>query len=336
MSGRKVVIAGASGAVGRTMVRVLEERDFPVSELRLLSSSRSAGKKIAYRGDQITVEEMNEKSFDGFEIAIFSMPKRVSREFAPLAAKAGCTVVDNSNAWRMDDEVPLVVPEVNPGDVKKVTKGIIANPNCSTIQMVVALKPLHDAAKLKRVVVATYQAVSGVSIDAMEELRKESRQALAGETVAVDIFPKQIAFNCIPQIPQSNAFVDNGYTTEEMKMQNETRKIMGDDTICVSATTVRVPVIIGHSEAVNAEFERKLTADEARELLAAFPGVTVMDDPANQVWPTALDCEDRDDVFVGRIREDISCDHALELWIVSDNLRKGAATNAVQIARLLL
>ncbi|HUU42493.1 MAG TPA: aspartate-semialdehyde dehydrogenase, partial [Planctomycetota bacterium] len=215
MSVKRVVVAGASGAVGRTMVRVLEERDFPVSELRLLSSSRSAGKTLRYRDEDVPVEEMGERSFDGFDIAIFSMPKDVSRRIAPVAVRAGCVVVDNSNAWRMDKDVPLVVPEVNPHDVKK-HKGIIANPNCSTIQMVVALKPLHDAAKLLRVVVSTYQAVSGVSLDAMEELRKESRQALAGQTVDVHIFPKQIAFNCIPQIPQSDAFGPNGYTSEEM------------------------------------------------------------------------------------------------------------------------
>ena len=336
MSQRKVIVAGASGAVGRTMVRVLEERDFPVAELRLLSSSRSAGKKIAYKGEEITVSELNEKSFDGFDIALFSMPKGISRKFAPIAAKAGCVVVDNSNAWRMDPDVPLVVPEVNPHDVAGRKKGIIANPNCSTIQMVVTLKPLHDAAKLKRVVVATYQAVSGVSLDAIAELKRETAEALEGKDPRVEIFPHQIAFNCIPQIPQSDAFTDDGYTTEEMKMLHETRKIMGDDSILVSPTTVRVPVVIGHSELVNAEFERKITPEEARELLAAFPGITVMDDPANEVWPTALDCEDKDDVFVGRIRRDISCENALNLWIVSDNLRKGAATNAVQIAQHLI
>ena len=335
MSKKKVIVAGATGAVGRTMVRVLEERDFPVAELRLLSSSRSAGTTVQFKGEDVRVSELDEKSFDGFEIALFSMPKQVSRTFAPVSAKAGCVVVDNSNAWRMDPGVPLVVPEVNPDDAKK-HNGIIANPNCSTIQMVVALKPLHDAAKLKRVVVATYQAVSGVSLAAMDELTRESREALDGKTPVVDIFPCQIAFNCIPQIPQSDAFLENAYTTEEMKMHHETRKIMGDDTIRVTATTVRVPVLIGHSEAVNAEFERKISAEEARELLGNFPGVTVVDDPANQLYPTPLDCADKDDVFVGRIREDISCENALNFWVVSDNLRKGAATNAVQIAELLL
>lgn len=335
MSKKNVIIAGASGAVGRTMVRVLEERDFPVAKLRLLSSSRSAGTTLRFRGEDIPVSELDENSFDGFDIALFSMPKDVSRRFAPVSAKAGCVVVDNSNAWRMAPDVPLVVPEVNPDDVKKHA-GIIANPNCSTIQMVVALKPLHDAAKLKRVVVTTFQAVSGVSLAAIDELTRETRETLDGKTPDVDIFPCRIAFNCIPQIPQSGAFLENAYTTEEMKMLHETRKIMGDDTIRVCATTVRVPVFIGHSEAVNAEFERKITLDEARELLADFPGVTVRDDPANQVYPTPLDCADKDDVFVGRIREDISCENALNFWVVSDNLRKGAATNAVQIAELLL
>jgi len=335
MSKKKVVVAGATGAVGRTMVQVLEERDYPVAELKLLSSSRSAGTTVNFKGEDIRVEQINEKSFDGFEIALFTMPKQVSREYAPLSAKAGCVVVDNSNAWRMDPDVPLVVPEVNPHDVKD-HNGIIANPNCSTIQMVVALKPLHDAATCKRVIVTTFQAVSGVSLAAMDELRRESREALDGKTPTVEIFPYPIAFNCIAQIPQSDAFGENAYTTEEMKMLHETRKIMGDETILVSATTVRVPVLIGHSEAVNAEFARKLSADEARELLRKSPGVTVLDDPANQLYPTPLDAAGKDDVFVGRIREDISCDNALNLWVVSDNLRKGAATNAVQIAELLL
>jgi aspartate-semialdehyde dehydrogenase len=277
---------------------------------------------------------LDDHSFDGFDIAIFSMPKGVSRTYAPIAAKAGCVVVDNSNAWRMDPDVPLVVPEVNPDDVAK-HNGIIANPNCSTIQMVVALKPLHDAATLKRVTVATYQAVGGIGLDAIDELNHESREVLDGKTPEVRIFPHVMAFNCLPQIPQSDAFTENGYTTEEMKMLNETCKIMGDDSIRVSATTVRVPVIVGHSEVVNAEFARAITPEEARELLAAFPGVTVMDDPANEVYPTPAETADTDDVYVGRIRTDISCENGLTMWVVSDNLRKGAATNAVQIAQLL-
>ena len=330
----KVVIAGATGAVGRTMVRVLEERNFPVSELRLLCSERSAGSVIKFHGKDIVAEELTEKSFDGFQVALFSMSKGMSRKFAPIAAKAGCVVVDNSNDWRMDKDVPLVVPEVNPQDIKK-HHGIIANPNCSTIQMVVALKPLHDAAELRRVVVSTYQAVSGVSAAAMDELRRESSEAVQGKKPRVEIFPVQIAFNCIPQIPQSDAFTHHGYTSEEMKMVNETRKIMGLPDLLVSPTTVRVPVINCHSESVNAEFRRPLSADRARELLRKAPGVVVMDDPSQQLWPCAIVADNRDEVFVGRIRQDISCENALNLWVVSDNLRKGAATNAIQIAELL-
>ncbi len=329
-----VIVAGATGAVGKTMVRVLEERKFPVGELKCLCSSRSAGQKIPFRGGEVVAEEITEQSFKGFQVALFSMPKGASRRFAPIAAKDGCVVVDNSNDWRMDADVPLVVPEVNAHDLKW-HKGIIANPNCSTIQMVVALKPLADAAGLKRVIVATYQATSGVSRDAMVELRKESAEVLAGRKPTVEIFPVQIAFNCIPQIPQSNAFGDNGYTSEEMKMVNETRKIMGLPNLPVSPTTVRVPVVNCHSEVVNAEFHRKITADEARELLRKAPGVIVMDDPKTQLWPTALTADGRDEVFVGRIRQDLTTDCGLNLWVVSDNLRKGAATNAVQIAELL-
>jgi aspartate-semialdehyde dehydrogenase len=334
MSKKKVVIAGATGAVGRTMIRVLEERAFPVSELRLYSSQRGAGTALKFKGKSVRVEELHKKSFDGCDVALFSVPKEVSREFAPISAKAGCVVVDNSSAWRMDKDVPLVVPEVNAADIKK-HHGIIANPNCSTIQMVVALKPLHDAARIRRIVVTTFQSVGGVSLAAMDELRRESREFLDGKKVEVEIFPCQIAFNCIPQIPQEDAFGENGYSSEEMKMLHETRKIMGDERILVSSTTVRVPVLVSHSESVNVEFERELTPEEAREILRKAPGVTVLDDPANQVYPTPLAAMDKDDVFVGRIRRDLSCAKALNLWVVSDNLRKGAATNAVQIAELL-
>jgi aspartate-semialdehyde dehydrogenase len=290
---------------------------------------------MKFHGRDVRTEEITESAFEGFQIALFSMPKGLSRRFAPIAAKAGCVVVDNSNDWRMDNDVPLVVPEVNPGDVRK-HRGIIANPNCSTIQMVVALKPLADAAGLRRVVVSTYQAVSGVSLAAMDELRRESGEALAGRKPSVEIFPAQIAFNVIPQIPQSDAFNDLGYTSEEMKMVNETRKIMGDPSILVSPTTVRVPVVNCHSESVNAEFKRKITADEARELLRKAPGVVVLDDPKQQLWPCPLVADGRDEVFVGRIRQDLTSDCAINMWVVSDNLRKGAATNAVQIAELLL
>ena len=337
MSKKKVnvIVAGATGAVGRTMVKVLEERNFPVGEIRLLCSSRSAGSTIRFRGGDVVAEEITEQAFKGFQIALFSMPKGQSRKFAPIAASVGCVVVDNSNDWRMDKDVPLVVPEVNPHDIAK-HKGIIANPNCSTIQMVVALKPLHDAAGLKRVVVATYQAVSGVSREAMDELKREAREALDGKKPAVDIFPAQIAFNCIPQIPQSNAFGENGYTSEEMKMVNETRKIMGLPDLLVNPTTVRVSVINCHSEVVNAEFKRKITAEEARELLRKAPGIVVMDDPSKQLWPTPLIADGRDEVFVGRIRQDLTSEYGINLWVVSDNLRKGAATNAVQIAERLI
>ncbi len=330
-----VIVAGATGAVGRTMVKVLEERNFPVGEIKLLCSSRSAGSTIRFCGKDVVAEEITERSFKGFQVALFSMPKGASRRLAPIAASVGCVVVDNSNDWRMDADVPLVVPEVNPHDIAK-HKGIIANPNCSTIQMVVALKPLADAAGLRRVVVSTYQAVSGVSLAAMEELRREARETLEGRKAAVDIFPVQIAFNCIPQIPQSHAFNENGYTSEEMKMVNETRKIMGIPDLLVSPTTVRVPVVNCHSECVNAEFKRKITADEARELLRKAPGVIVMDDPAKQVWPTPLVADGRDEVFVGRIRQDLTTEYGINMWVVSDNLRKGAATNAVQIAERLI
>jgi aspartate-semialdehyde dehydrogenase len=330
-----VIVAGATGAVGRTMVKVLEERNFPVGKIRLLCSARSAGSTMKFRGKDVVVEEITEQAFKGFQVALFSMPKGASRRLAPIAAKDGCVVVDNSNDWRMDADVPLVVPEVNPHDIAK-HKGIIANPNCSTIQMVVALKPLADAAGLRRVIVSTYQAVSGVSLAAMDELRREAREALDGKKPQVDIFPVQIAFNCIPQIPQSHAFGDNGYTSEEMKLVNETRKIMGIPDLLVSPTTVRVPVVNCHGECVNAEFKRKITADEAREHLRKAPGIVVMDDPAKQLWPTPLVADGRDEVFVGRIRQDLTTEYGINLWIVSDNLRKGAATNAVQIAELLI
>ena len=332
---RTVAVAGATGAVGRVMLEILEERNFPMSELRLFSSKRSAGKKLTFRGKSITVEELKPEKFKGIDIALFSMPKKVSLEVAWAIVAQGTVIIDNSNAWRADPRVPLVVPEVNPDDIKK-HQGLIANPNCSTIQMVVALKPLHDAARIKRVVVATYQAVSGAGQEAMEELQTSTRTALAGEKVTPKVFPCPIAFNCIPQIPQSTAFEANGFTTEEMKMHNETRKIMGDDRIQVCATTVRVPVLRAHSEVVNVELERPLSVEEAREALRKAPGITVMDDIANQVWPTPLFAAGKDDVFVGRIRKDYTVPNGIVMWVVSDQLRKGAATNAVQIAEMLL
>jgi aspartate-semialdehyde dehydrogenase len=334
MTPKTVAVAGATGLVGQQMLSVLEQRNFPIKHLKLLASARSKGKTIEFRGEKITVEELTESSFKGVEVALFSAGGGTSKHFSPFAAKDGCVVIDNSSAWRMDPKVPLVVPEVN-ADVIASHEGIIANPNCSTIQMVVVLKPLHDAAKIQRVVVSTYQAVSGAGIAAVDELKKQSQAILNGEEPVCEIFPYQIAFNCLPQIPQSGAFIDNGYSTEEMKMVNETRKIMGDASIRVTATTVRVPVFTGHSESVNVETERKLTADEARAVLRDAPGVVVEDDPGSQSYPLATRAAGKGETFVGRIREDLSHDRALDMWIVSDNLLKGAALNAVQIAERL-
>ncbi len=335
MSGKVVAVAGATGVVGRQMLEMLEARNFPVARLKPLASERSRGKQVTFKGEQIDVEVLSDDSFEGVDIALFSAGGGTSKRFAPSAAKAGAVVVDNSSAWRMDPEVPLVVPEVNP-DAIATHKGIIANPNCSTIQMMVVLKPIHDAARIKRVVVSTYQAVSGAGIAAISELQEQTRALLENKEYPPSVFPHQIAFNIIPQIPQSDAFVENGYTTEEMKMVNETKKILGDDSIAVTATTTRVPVITGHSESVNIETERKLTADEARALLAKAPGVVVEDDPAAQKYPLAVTAAGKCETFVGRIREDISHPSALDMWIVSDNLLKGAALNAVQIAEKLL
>ena len=334
MTPKVIAVAGATGLVGNRMLQVLEERDFPIKSIKLLASERSRGKTLTFRGETLPVEVLGEDSFKGVEIALFSAGGGTSKQFAPCAARDGCVVVDNSSAWRMDPEVPLVVPEVNADDVS-LHKGIIANPNCSTIQMVVVLKPLHDAARIERVVVSTYQAVSGAGIKALQEMYDQTKAVMAGEDPECSVFPQPIAFNCIPQIPQSGAFLDNGYTSEEMKMVNETKKIMGDDTIRVTATTVRVPVDTSHAEAVNIETQRKLTADEAREILSNAPGVVVLDDPANQVYPLQTSATGKGETFVGRVREDISQSRGLDLWIVSDNLLKGAALNAVQIAELL-
>jgi len=327
-----VAVVGATGAVGQKMLEVLEERNFPVKEVKPLATARSAGKKVNFKGQEWTVEEICPEAFQGVEIALFSAGGAASLEWAPIAAKKGAIVVDNSSAWRMDSQVPLVVPEVNPDDVAK-HKGIIANPNCSTIQMVVALKPLHDQAKIKRVVVSTYQAVSGTGMKAVNLLEKQAAQVLAGEQAAVDVYPHQIAFNALPQI---DVFEANGYTKEEMKMINETKKIMGDDSIEVTATTVRIPVFFSHSESINIETEKKLTVEEAKELLSKAPGVIVVDNPGELQYPLAIAAAGRDEVFVGRIREDFTVSHGLNLWIVADNLRKGAAVNAVQIAELLV
>jgi aspartate-semialdehyde dehydrogenase len=336
-----VAVAGATGAVGQTMIRVLEERDFPVASIKLLASARSEGKELVFRGETVRVEVLDHDSFDGVDIALFSAGGDRSLEFAPSAARAGALVIDNSSAWRMDPDVPLVVPEVNAHAIAGHTvKGIIANPNCSTIQMVVALKPLYDYSRIKRIVVSTYQAVSGTGANAIKELEAEVRQWVQyerreGESMGYageydySAYPHQIAFNCLPHIDR---FMENGYTKEEMKMVNETRKILEDDSIMVSATAVRVPVFFSHSESVNLLFEGPVSVEKARELLEAAPGVRVVDDPVANVYPLAIDAEGQDDTLVGRIRKDISQENGLDMWIVADNIRKGAATNAVQIA----
>ncbi len=327
-----VAVVGATGAVGNEMIKMLEQRDFPVANLRLLASSRSAGKKLKYKGQDVLVEELTKESFKGVEIALFSAGGAISKEFAPIAAAEGVFVIDNSSAWRMDKDVPLVVPEVNPHDLKKEKK-IIANPNCSTIQMVVVLKPIHDAAKIKRVVVSTYQAVSGAGHKAMVELAEQVKSLSQGDPVECKVFPYQIAYNVIPHI---DVFLDNDYTKEEMKMVHETQKIMGDDSIQLTATAVRVPVMRGHSESVNVETETHLSAAAVKKMLSQAPGVVLVDDPANKKYPLAIDCEGKIDTFVGRIRQDESIKNGLNLWIVSDNLLKGAAWNAVQIAEELI
>ncbi|NLI28627.1 MAG: aspartate-semialdehyde dehydrogenase [Nitrospiraceae bacterium] len=327
-----VAVVGATGAVGTEMIATLEQRNFPIEKLRLFASDRSTGKTLQYKGQDIKVEALSETCFQGIDIALFSAGAERSKIWAPVAAKSGCVVVDNSSEWRMDPTVPLVVPEVNPQDLSW-HKGIIANPNCSTIQMVVALKPLHDAAKIKRVVVSTYQAVSGTGKKAMDELMQQTTELLNFRQPTIAVYPHQIAFNVLPQIDK---FLDSGYTKEEMKMVNETKKIMGDDSIRVTATTVRVPVFRGHSESVNIETGKKLTANQVRELLAQAPGVTVFDAPEKGVYPMPIDCDGKDDVYVGRIREDESVENGINLWIVADNLRKGAALNAVQIAEVLI
>jgi aspartate-semialdehyde dehydrogenase len=327
-----VAVVGATGAVGTEMIAILEERKFPVGELRALASSRSVGGTISFKDDELVIQELTEESFAGVDLALFSAGAEISRKFAPIAVKAGAVVIDNSAAWRMDPAVPLVVPEVNRADLSW-HKGVIANPNCSTIQMVVALEPLHTAARIKRIVVTTFQSVSGTGKEAMDELLEESRDLLSFKEVTPSVYPHQIAFNCLPHIDD---FLATGYTKEEMKMLHETRKIMGDDTIQVTATTVRVPVYVGHSESVNIETESKLSANEARAILAEAPGVMVYDDPSHTIYPTPLDVAGKDDVYVGRIREDESIPNGLNLWIVADNLRKGAALNAVQIAEALI
>ncbi|WP_227766563.1 aspartate-semialdehyde dehydrogenase [Zhaonella formicivorans] len=325
-----VAIVG-TGAVGQTLLEVLAERNFPIKDLKLLATQRSAGKKVSFAGKEYTIAETTEDAFQGVDLALFA-GGAASKKFAHAAVERGAVVIDNSSTFRLDPEVPLVVPEVNPEDVKW-HKGIIANPNCSTIQMVVALKPLHDAAKIKRIIVSTYQAVSGAGQEAMDELVVQTKQFLNSEKIEPVVFPYQIAYNLIPQI---DVFLENDYTKEEMKMVNETRKMFHDQEIAISATTVRVPIMRSHSEAINIETERKLSAAEAREILRHAPGVVVHDNPAEKIYPMPIFSSNRDEVFVGRIREDISCSNGLCLFVVADQLRKGAATNAVQIAELLI
>ncbi len=330
--GYRVAVVGATGAVGNMMIQVLEERNFPVSEITLLASARSVGKELTYRGAKVAVAELREDSFKGLDFALFSAGGSISKKFAPLSAQAGCVAIDNSSAFRMDPKVPLVVPEVNPHAVAN-HPNIIANPNCSTIQMVVALKPIHDAVGIKRIVVTTFQAVSGTGKRAIEELRLQVEELAAGKDISRSVYPHRIAYNCFPHI---GAFLDNGYSEEEMKMVNETRKIFEDDSIAVCATTVRVPVFHGHSEAVNIETRRPISPEDVRSLLAKAEGVRVVDDPKQAQYPMPIDAAGQDLTLVGRIRLDPSVENGLVMWVVADNIRKGAATNAVQIAELLV
>ncbi len=323
-----VAIVGATGLVGRTFLKVLEERDFPFENIYMMASTKSAGSKITFKGTEYTVEELNEHSFDKpIDIALFSAGGSISEKYAPIAAAHGVTVVDNSSQWRMDPDVPLVVPEVNPDDIDK-NNGIIANPNCSTIQVVVPLKPLHEKYKIKRIVYSTYQAVSGSGLKGIEDLK----EGLKGNDLC-KAYPHPIAGNCIPHI---DVFMDNGYTKEEMKMINETHKILGDNSIKVTATTVRVPVFDSHSESVNVEFEKPFDLEELKDILRNYPGIVVIDNPENNEYPLAKDAAGKDEVFVGRIRRDFSVENGINMWVVADNIRKGAATNTVQIAEKLV
>ena len=329
-----VTVVGATGAVGEQMREILQERLFPVGEIHFLASERSAGQVLEFQREKVRVKVLGKDSFQGVDIALFSAGRQVSENFAPLAVDAGAVVVDNSPQFRMEPDVPLVVPEVNAREIGRYEKrGIVANPNCSTIQMVVALKPIHDAARIKRVVVSTYQSVSGAGRMAMEELSQQTIALFSGKEIRNEKFPHQIAFNCIPQI---DAFLENGYTKEEMKMIHETRKILGEPALPVTATAVRVPVFCGHSESVNVETEKKLTARDVKAILREAPGIVLCDDPASGVYPMAIHAVGKDATFVGRIREDDSVPNGINLWIVADNLRKGAALNAVQIAEILI
>ncbi len=329
-----VAVVGATGVVGAEMIKVLEQRSFPVGKLVPLASERSIGRTVEWDGNEIPVEVLSAESFGGVDVALFSAGGNISLEFAPQAASAGAVVVDNTSAFRMEDDVPLVVPEVNPEAIEGYTKrGIIANPNCSTIQMVVALAPLNRLSHIRRVVVSTYQSVSGAGTEAMEELSRQSVALFSQREAKAEVFPHRIAFNCIPHIDK---FLPDGYTKEEMKMVDETKKIMGDPSIRVAPTAVRVPVFCGHSESVNVEFDDPIDLEEAREALESAPGVKLVDEPNMCRYPMAVDATGKDPVFVGRLRRDDSVENGLAMWIVADNLRKGAALNAVQIAEILI
>jgi len=330
-----VAVVGATGAVGETMLEILAARNFPVNRVYPLASERSAGKKVRFGDTYLTVEDLGDFDFSRVQIGLFSAGAGISEKFAPLAAAAGCVVIDNTSQFRYDDEIPLIVPEVNPGAIAGYTRhGIIANPNCSTIQMLVALKPLHDAAGIERINVCTYQAVSGTGKEAIEELAAQTAELLNGRSAQAKVYPKQIAFNVLPQI---DVFLENGYTKEEMKMVWETRKIMEDDSIQVNPTAVRVPVFYGHSEAVHIETRDKLTAEQASALLQQAEGIVLLDERRDGGYPTAVsEGAGHDPVYVGRVREDISHPRGLDLWVVADNVRKGAALNSIQIAEILV
>ena len=327
-----VIVVGATGAVGRRMVATLEERNFPVARLTALASARSVGQTLLFGGQTIEVKELREDSFMGIDIALFSVGSSISKQYAPIAVESGCVVIDNSSAWRMEKDVPLIVPEVNPSALREQC-GIIANPNCSTIQMVVALKPIHDQYRIRRVVVATYQSVSGSGQKGIAELEQQSRNVLDGKPVQNNVYPHQIAFNCLPHIDE---FLENGYTKEEIKMVRETHKILGDSTIEVSPTAVRVPVFYSHSEAVNVETELPMKVDKVKELFSSSPGISVVDNLEKNEYPQAVKACGKGSVLVGRIRGDLIRENAINFWVVSDNLLKGAAYNAVQIAELVI
>lgn len=329
---KNIAIVGATGAVGVEMLECLEQRDFPIKELTLLASARSAGKKVSFRGEEITIKELTHDSFTGIDVALFSAGGGISKEFGPSAAAAGCIVIDNSSAFRMDPEVPLVVPEVNPTDAKNAPKNIIANPNCTTIITLMALFPLHQKFGLKSIIASSYQAVSGSGVAGMQELENQLKAIANEEPVEKSCYPHQIAYNVIPHV---DVFQDGGYTKEELKMLNESRKILGEPDLNVTCTCVRVPVMRSHSVSITAQFDKEIDVDAARAAFAGYPGVKVVDNPDEELYPVPLDSTNKDDCLVGRIRKDMVVDNALALWVVGDQVRKGAALNAVQIAEII-